>query len=271
MARRLSATSIPKYLNIIRIVSLECGFKNPLQDNWRLKTLLTGIKRIKGTSVVQKLPITPDILLSIRARLDLAQTTDTVFWAICLVLFFGLLRKGNAMASSLDGFDESRHLRRCDFQAHSWGLEVCIRWSKTIQFKERTLSIPLPIIPKHQLCPAAAVVRAFSVTKGASPTGPAFVVPINKKYVPFTYPSFLSKLRLILKNVGLPVTEYAGHSFRRGGASWALEAGLPGEIIQMLGDWRSDAYRQYLVVPLLSKVRCLHQFSRNLPSRESVP
>ena len=40
---------------------------------------------------------------------------------------------------------------------------------------------------------------------------------------------------------------------RRGGASAAFDAGIPGEMIKAIGDWRSDAYLRYLHVSQLQK------------------
>ena len=42
---------------------------------------------------------------------------------------------------------------------------------------------------------------------------------------------------------------YTGHSFRRGAASSAAAAGYSDYEIQLLGRWRSDAYRLYIDVP----------------------
>jgi len=39
---------------------------------------------------------------------------------------------------------------------------------------------------------------------------------------------------------------FSPHSFRRGGATFAFDCGLPLEIIKSLGDWQSDAYLIYL-------------------------
>ncbi|XP_013410293.1 uncharacterized protein LOC106173644, partial [Lingula anatina] len=48
LAEKLHASSIPKYLAVIRIIHLEMGLDNPIQDNWALKTVLRGIQREKG-------------------------------------------------------------------------------------------------------------------------------------------------------------------------------------------------------------------------------
>ena len=61
---RLCFSSIQQYLNIIRLLQLESGYDNPLADNWMLKSVLQGIKRVKGNSVAHKEPITPDIGIS---------------------------------------------------------------------------------------------------------------------------------------------------------------------------------------------------------------
>ena len=65
-----------------------------------------------------------------------------------------------------------------------------------------------------------------------------------------------------LKDIGLPAQMFAGHSFRRGGASFAMQAGLPGEIIMQLGQWSSDTYLQYLEIPLSFKATCMQNLPR---------
>ena len=44
--------------------------------------------------------------------------------------------------------------------------------------------------------------------------------------------------------VGVDPGSVSGHSFRRGGASYAFRAGVPDVLIQYQGDWRSMAYRE---------------------------
>ena len=44
----------------------------------------------------------------------------------------------------------------------------------------------------------------------------------------------------------IPATDWSGISLRRGGATSAARAGIPGEIIERLGHWRSNVYKRYL-------------------------
>lgn len=43
---------------------------------------------------------------------------------------------------------------------------------------------------------------------------------------------------------------YSGHSFRRGGATYASSLGISHKLIQLQGDWASTACLEYLVRPL---------------------
>ena len=266
LARRLAANSIKKYLNIVRIMHLEYGLTDPLRDNWVLTSLLKGICRSKGLSVHRKLPITPSLLLAIRNRLNFNNIVDSVFWAISLVAFFGFLRKSNLLPPSSITFNPAKHLCREDLSLFSGGLILHIRWSKTLQFAERLHQAPLPHLPNHPLCPVWAVVNAFSHTRGAPAAGPAFVLPVKGAWTPFPPTKFISLLRSHLQALGLQARDYSGHSFRRGAASWALKTGLPGEIIKILGDWKSDAYQNYLSLSHDVKFRSINVFGLSLPS-----
>ena len=128
LARRLKPSSVKQYLNIIRTLHLKCGHPHPFKDSWYVKTTLTGIEKAKGCVVHRKTPLTPDILLPIKRGLNLSCVEDCVFWAACLVLFFGFLRKSNLFQDNGD-VDASKQLTRDCFleteQSTSSGVKLC--------------------------------------------------------------------------------------------------------------------------------------------------
>ena len=69
----------------------------------------------------------------------------------------------------------------------------------------------------------------------------------------------------------MPVNAYSSHSLRRDGASWAIQCGIPSDIIKLMGDWKSDAYLRYLVLPLPFKVNSVLRCAKLLPSDHSQP
>ena len=61
LAISLSYSSIPGYLNIIRLLHVESGLDNSL-SSYRIKSFLKGVNRPIGRPPKQKLPITVEIL-----------------------------------------------------------------------------------------------------------------------------------------------------------------------------------------------------------------
>ena len=73
---------------------------------------------------------------------------------------------------------------------------------------------------------------------------------------------FDKKLKAVTQGEG----NLSGRSFRRGGACWALSQNIPGEIIEIMGDWKSTVYTSYLdqlPQPVLDYYRV--DFSNALP------
>ena len=89
---------------------------------------------------------------------------------------------------------------------------------------------------------------------------PVFLILGPKSLIPLTKRSFLSSFRSYLVAAGTSNAQnFIGHSFRRGATSWAFRCGVPGEIIQLYGDWSIDAYKLYLEFSLESKLALANQ------------
>jgi len=247
LARSLKFNSIKQYINIVRIMHLEWDLPNPLQDNFFISGVLCGIRRSIGDIVHSKLPITPRILLTILARLNLSTPFDANFWSICLIMFYGLLRKASVLPSVINS-DMDKTMCRDDITFHPWGILLHVRTTKTIQYQERTLDIPIPRYKKSPLCPVQATFHAFSCVSKPQGRTPAFMIPGPSGLVPITGPMFVRRLNQCLHESSLPCKSYSGHSLRRGGATWMYQAGVPTETIRALGDWRSSAYLKYITV-----------------------
>ena len=71
---------------------------------------------------------------------------------------------------------------------------------------------------------------------------PLYVLP-NGHYVTKTW--FQTNMQAALYRGGV-TDAYTTHSCRAGGATSMLLAGMPGELVQIMGRWSSDAYRRYL-------------------------
>ena len=78
------------------------------------------------------------------------------------------------------------------------------------------------------------------------------ILPNNKV---ITYSLYQSKLRYFIHNVGLDPTVYSSHSMRRGGANLLFKANISDVQIQLMGDWKSMAYKNYQTFSLEDKIK----------------
>jgi hypothetical protein len=104
------------------------------------------------------------------------------------------------------------------------------------------------------LCPVKAY-RRMCVFNVAPSVSHAFVVLKNSKLVSVSYPQLQTSLKALVLKSGQNPDSFSSHSLRRGGATWAFQAGVPGELIQLQGDWHSDAYLEYLRFSFVDKLR----------------
>lgn len=243
--------SIKNYVSGIKTWHKLLGFKFPDKDEFQIKLAFKGISRLQPHCIKQALPITPEILIEIYNILDLQIAENVVFWALFVFAFFMMARKSNLVPDSTLKFDPAKHLLRQDVLVHKKSIIVFIKWSKTIQFGEKILQIPLLRIKNNPLCPVTAYKNMCKIVP-TQPNKPAFIMPNNQ---PVTYKQFQIKIKELIKKTGYNPNLYSSHSFRRGGASFAFSAGVRGELVQLVGDWKSDAYLKYLKFNLNDKIQ----------------
>ena len=242
--------TILNHLSSIKHVHQYLGLALTWDSDYHYKLLLRGCKRLIGSTPLRKSAITPAILHDIYILLDLRLPSHCALWALCLVAFFSFLRKSNLVPDHADIISDKVLLCQ-DLTLHSYGATLNIRATKTIQFKQRRLSIPLPHVPDSPLCPVSALKNHLEINRltTASKAQPLFSVlsrTAGQVHVPVTYAKFCKFLKRVTKILGLDSRLFSPHSFRRGGATFAFACEVPSELIQRQGDWHSDAYLAYL-------------------------
>jgi len=140
-----------------------------------------------------------------------------------------------------DAFNLNNNLTRGDFAMESANqiskvMWVSIRHSKTNQFNEYVHYVPLIPIPGSHMCPVEAVTKALSLARHKKPKDPAFCYPSLPRS---------SKFKILAGKIGLNPDKVSGHSFRRGGATFAFGLTNNHSLIKYVGDWLSDCYLIY--------------------------
>ena len=84
------------------------------------------------------------------------------------------------------------------------------------------------------------------------------------RLVPLTFNSFDGLLRIVLSQANYDPSLFSGHSFRRGGATWAFSCGFSSDAIKLLGDWKSDSFLLYIHMSFKTRMNLANQFSNSL-------
>ena len=151
------------------------------------------------------------------------------------------------------------------------GAFLNIHATKTIQFFQRALCVPLPSIPGSPLCPVAALQHHLRLN-AVRPSDPLFSVLSGADHItrPLTFRHFSSFLARVVAALGLDPRAYSPHSFRRGGATFAFECNVPAEHIKFQGDWSSDAYLVYLEMSPAQKRRAVNSMAAKINQLSSA-
>lgn len=248
----LAHTTIKVYLSAVRNLHVSAGLHKEFSQQLtpRLEMVLQGIKKeyLKSAQHQTRLPITRSIMDKI--RLVLHERADSynnkLMWAACCMAFFGFLRCSEFTVPSQDGYDPDSHLSLSDISVDSRTdpsmIRIHVKQSKTDPFRQgvhlclgRTSNV---------ICPISSLLPYLIIRKGAP--GPLFVME-NGQYL--TQQLFRAQLNSILQEAGLNVKHYNTHSFRIGAATSAHDSGISDANIQMLGRWKSDAYKLYIRTP----------------------
>lgn len=247
--RKLAPQSISTYLAAVRNTQLSLGLPDPREQSSLpiLKRVQKGISRARlgrPQSSQVRLPITSQVLRRVKSQLERSGHPESwTIWAVCCMAFFGFFRLGELLLSTQEDFNPRLHLAWGDVAVdnnHNPRMVRChLKQSKTDQIGQ---GVDVVLGKTDQdLCPVTAVL-GYVNRRGDRP-GPFF---LKSSGVPLLKSDFIRSFRDILRLLGLPAEDYAGHSFRIGAATSAALAGVEDSTIQILGRWQSAAFLRYI-------------------------
>ena len=124
-------------------------------------------------------------------------------------------------------------------------LKLIIKWSKTMQTRDKVQCITVPKLKNKVICPFRAVKKLQSFYPFSSSTS-LLQVPAQQGLIPLTD----SRMRKILKSINLSLdlqsNYFTFHDLRSSGATYAYNAHIPVQEIKRHGTWSSDCVWQYI-------------------------
>lgn len=250
--KKYSFVAINNYLSMgPRILSLRIlSSWISIKDRPMVQLILSGAKRLLGTTSSGKLPITLPMLTDMLRALD-DSILSKLLTAAALVAFWAGLRKSNITVKS---YKLPGHcIKRQDITfAPSGRASFTSNSSKNNQFRAYKHVVQLPLFqasdPAYSLCPSRAlrILYADPLCAGLPGTAPAISYMRAGRVVPLTHDQLIRFVKTSLSRMGFDPSNYAGQSFRKGFGTLGHQAGLSDAAIQNIGDWHSSVFQRYI-------------------------
>ncbi len=244
----IKASSISTYINTVRSFHQLRGFSDPVRsrlDSYALKAVLKGIRRDQQFRPSSKPAITINELRKLRSVLNWSDSKHRTFWAVTVIGFWSFLRASNLMQKTTSGFIDGQHLAVDCLSSTEFGITLRLQHTKTVQFAQKILTIPLVALPGDSLCPVQALIDMWELCPPCSNCSLFIYSAASGSQTALTHSAYNSLLRKVCKVAHISLA-FSAHSLRKGGATCAFAAGVDDTMIKLQGDWVSDAYRRYV-------------------------
>ena len=177
-----SFSLVRNYLSILSHINKSLRYICAFLGDYDSRLANRAVRRLLGDFTARKHAMSVDILLQISRQFDSGNVFHTCMAALFIVAF-SFLRISNLVPRTLSDLSHRNplFLRRSSVRFSSRGAVLSVTRTKTLQFNQRILEIPLPLIPGSPLCPVSAL-RAYLQRVPAEPFSPLLGVYINKQY-----------------------------------------------------------------------------------------
>lgn len=261
LVRDMRSDTIANYVSGVRVLHQLMEIEPP-EIGYVTKLLMKGVKARDKRPRKQATPIEPDVFLKMLPHVNYKDDLELVAWVALLMGFHLLLRPSNITSVAKHKFDPSINLTRADFRMKNDVMLVHIKWTKTLQYKERKLLIP--VIPFANMGISAVKWFQYMIMRiPATPREPAFSVPKKGINLPLTYSQLGRLLKKWIALAQLNPTNFSLHGLRRGGACWLDKHGVPDRVIQVLGDWKTSAFKLYIDSALQTRLQAMTAFAEH--------
>ena len=244
-----SAKSVLNYISGVRLFHKLINVNANALSSFDVFLMLRATKLTMRRIPRQKLPITPALLSKLCHITEGLGIFGLVLKVAMTFAFYGMLRQSNLAPRTAGAFDVTRHTTRRDVQLTPPGVCIALKWSKTMQTVGHGDNIPLPTITGHVTDPVAAYSRMIAALPTRHPTEPLLTLPGKGARKTVTTALLSKGLAILLECIDIDPHLYSLHSFRRGGATAAFNAGVNVLDLKRHGTWRSDAFTAYVTPP----------------------
>ena len=236
----VSAHMISNHISAVRAMSVLYDLPYGTWDHPKIKYFVRSAKLTRPIALPKRNIIDLNTLKAIIAATQ-KFSNSMVYKVVFLTAFFRFFRLSNIAPHA--EFDPTRHFTGGDIFFRSKEVQLLLKWSKTIQYRDEYRIISLPKLGASTICPYRAL-RNITDLYNPGSQAPLFQICTAAGWQVLTD----SRIRKVLANINqhmqLPSNFYTFHAFRRSGASLAYDNYV--KEIKEHGTWASDCVWRYI-------------------------
>ena len=244
VCNRVSPAVLANYISAVKAKCILYNLSYHVCENVKIKYFLKSVKITRPLSVKPHNVIDLDMLKAIVSKCQ-HYHCGPVYKAIFLTGFFGFLRLSNLSPHSAATFDPTRHLTGADVFFTKKFVKLLLKWSKTIQTRDRVHILTLPKLVDSDLCPRLALKALFNIYNMLSSSS-LFQIQTRNGWVTLIDSRVRKVLSKINVSLGLHPNHFTFHSLRRSGATFAINAHVPIQEIKRQDTWTSECVWRYI-------------------------
>ena len=233
----VSTHMISNHISAIRAMFVMYDLPYGVWNHPKIKYFVKSTKMTRPIALPKRNIINLNTLKSIIAATQ-KYSNSQVYKAVFLTAFFGFFRLCNIAPHAVGEFDSTRHFTGGDVFFTNKEVQLLLKWSKTIQYRDEYKIISLPKLGASTICPYRALRNIMDLYKSDGQS-PLFQIRTMVGWQVLTD----SRIRKVLASINvdfqLPSNFYTFHAFRRSGASLAYEIDIPVKEIKEHGTWAS--------------------------------
>ena len=253
--RSCSVDTAKQYGQTVRkVISDSTGYDCKYGESWsRLDSTHNGLLRKYPAQKRRRDPILIQDLRTLHGLLDLSVHTWTMYWALSMITFFGVSRKGDHIAETQSSFSKMHHTTVSDVEFKGDHMYIKMQEHKTSRVSKNFTCKPfVSAEADNPLCPVRAV-RNYMLLAGI--INEDNVVEVHENTGLFFHNGgervvgrhFLQFVKQAMKHVGKNPDYYGTHSMRIGGATLAMSCTSGNhETVRMMGFWLSNVMETYV-------------------------
>ena len=243
---QFSPSAMANHMSAIKAKLSLSGISIRFFDDHRIKYFHKAMILHQPFKVKLKKTIHIDTLQLIVRACD-SMYMGQVFKAVYTLAYFSFLRLSNLLPHTTAQFSPLYHLARADIIFAHPGIQVLIKWSKTLQARNVVKILKIPHLGSNPICPVTAIKNLLAITPGNNNSS-LFQYKTSKGWVPLTDTQVRRHFRLVLKKLNLATSNLTFHAFRRSGATYAFNANVDLQHIQSHGTWTSECVWRYITL-----------------------